>query len=383
MADRFALLQGNEACVEGAITAGMRFYSGYPITPSTEIAEGSAVRLPQVGGKFVQMEDEIGGIAAAIGASVVGVKSMTATSGPGFSLKQENIGYAAIAEIPVVVVDVQRSGPSTGLPTSPSQGDVMQARWGTHGDHPVIAISPCSVQDTYYQTIRCFNLAEKYRTPVILLMDEIVGHMREGIELVPEEELPEEFKIVNRDNNMVDGKPYACAKGEYVPHQPPFGTGTRYNITGLYSNEYGFPTNDNDIANAKATRLMEKIEKNLDDILDYEEENLDDATVAIVCYGGTTRAVMEAVAQLRNQGVKAGMFRPVTVWPFPEQRLKEIAKKVKTVLVVEHNYGQLVEEVEKVVKGAAKVEFLGKWDGTTITPAQIINKVKEVSKNAK
>lgn len=377
MAER-VLLQGNEACVEGALTAGMRFFSGYPITPSTEIAEGSATRLPQVGGRFVQMEDEIGGVAAAIGASVAGVKAMTATSGPGFSLKQENIGYAALAEIPVVVVDVQRSGPSTGLPTSPSQGDVMQARWGTHGDHPVIAISPCSVQDTYYQTIRCFNLAEKYRTPVILLMDEIVGHMREGIELVPAENLPAKYAIVNRDNNMVDGKPYACKEGELVPHQPPFGSGARYNITGLYSNDMGFPTNDNAIANKKATRIMEKIEKNVDDIIDFEVENMDDAEIAIVCYGGTTRAVKEAIAQARAQGIKVGMFRPITVWPFPVAKMQEVGKQVKTVLVVEHNYGQLVNEVERVVKNDTKVEFLGKWDGTTITPAQIIEKLKEV-----
>lgn len=374
MSERFALLQGNEACVEGAITAGMRFYAGYPITPSTEIAEGSAVRLPQVGGHFIQMEDEIAGIAAAIGASVAGVKAMTATSGPGFSLKQENLGYAALAEIPIVIVDVQRSGPSTGLPTSPSQGDVMQAKWGTHGDHPVIAISPCSVQDTYFQTIRCFNLAEKYRTPVILLMDEIVGHMREGIELVPAEEL----EIINRDNDMVDGKPYAVKEGEYVPHQPPFGSGVRYNITGLFHNEYGFPTNDNEIANQVAVRIMEKIEKNLDDILEFQTDNMEDAEIAIVCYGGTTRAVMEAVSEARKAGKKVGMFRPVTVWPFPVAEMERIAKQVKHVFVVEHNYGQLVNEVQRIVKSSAKVHFLGRVDGTTITPAQILEKLKEV-----
>lgn len=374
MKERFALLQGNEACVEGAITAGMRFYSGYPITPSTEIAEGSAVRLPQVGGHFIQMEDEIAGIAAAIGASVAGAKSMTATSGPGFSLKQENLGYAALAEIPLVVVDVQRSGPSTGLPTSPSQGDVMQARWGTHGDHPVIAISPCSVQDTYFQTIRCFNLAEKYRTPVILLLDEIVGHMREGIELVPAEEL----EIIDRDNEMVDGKPYGIKEGEYVPHLPPFGSGARYNITGLFHNDYGFPTNDNALADKVARRIMDKIDKNVDDIIDFETENMDDAEIAIVCYGGTTRAAMEAVAAARAEGIKVGMFRPITVWPFPEAEMDRIAKQVKNVIVVEHNYGQLLYEVQRVVKDNAEVSFYGKVDGTTITPAQILEKIKEV-----
>ena len=367
-----ALLQGNEACVEGALAAGMRFFSGYPITPSTEIAEGCALNLPKVGGKFVQMEDEIGGIAAAIGASVAGVKAMTATSGPGFSLKQENLGYAALAEIPVVVVDVQRSGPSTGLPTSPSQGDVMQARWGTHGDHPVIALAPASVQDTYNQTIRAFNLSEKYRTPVILLMDEIVGHMREGIELHPAEE------IVDRDNNMVDGLPYAVAPGETVPHCPPFGTGARYNITGLLHADDGFPTGSSDLSFMLCTRLMKKIENNLDDILRWEEFMTDDADVAIVCFGGTTRAVQGAIEEARAQGIKVGMFRPITVWPFPEKALEALSKKVKHLVVAEHNYGQILLEVQRIVKDNCSISHIGKVDGTTITPVEIIEHIKEV-----
>lgn len=373
MADKkSALLQGNEACVEGAIAAGMRFYSGYPITPSTEIAEGSAVRLPQVGGKFIQMEDEIAGIAAAIGASVAGVKSMTATSGPGFSLKQENLGYAALAEIPLVIVDVQRSGPSTGLPTSPSQGDVMQARWGCHGDHPVIAIAPSSVQDTYNQTIRSFNLSEKYRTPVILLMDEIVGHMREGIELSEAEE------IIDRDNHMVNGKPYAVSKGNSIPHCPPFGTGTRYNITGLLHDDDGFPTGSSDLSFMLCTRLMKKIEDNLEDILEYEELNTEDADIVILCYGGTTRAVQGAVESARKEGIKVGMFRPVTVWPFPEKALEDLSQKVKHIVVAEHNYGQILLEVQRIVKDHCSVSHIGKVDGTTITPDEIINHIKEV-----
>lgn len=371
---KFALLQGNEACVEGAIAAGMKFYAGYPITPSTEIAENSSIRLPQVGGKFIQMEDEIAGIAAAIGASVAGLKSMTATSGPGFSLKQECLGYAAEAEIPLVIVDVQRSGPSTGLPTSPSQGDVMQARWGTHGDHPTIAISPASVQDTYYQTVRAFNLAEKYRTPVILLMDEIVGHMREGIELTPTSEM----EIINRDNNMVNGLPYAVAEGEYVPHCPPFGTGARYNITGLLHDETGFPTGDKTLSHKLCVRLMEKIEKNLDDILEYQEVEMEDAEVAILCYGGTTRAALAAVEMARAQGIKAGMFRPVTVWPFPEKALEEVSKKVKEIVVVEHNYGQILLEAQRIAKNNCAVSHIGKVDGTTITPTEIVDKLKGV-----
>lgn len=368
----YALLQGNEACVEGGIAAGMRFFSGYPITPSTEIAEGSAARLPQVGGKFIQMEDEIGGIAAAIGASVAGVKAMTATSGPGFSLKQENLGYAALAEIPLVVVDVQRSGPSTGLPTSPSQGDVMQARWGCHGDHPVIAIAPASVQDTYDQTIRAFNLAEKYRTPVILLMDEIVGHMREGICLHPAAE------IIDRDNRMVGGKPYAVAPGETVPHCPPFGTGTRYNITGLLHDDDGFPTGNSDLSFMLCSRLMKKVEENLDDILEYEEDIPEDTEIAILCYGGTTRAVEEAVAQARALGIRAGMFRPVTVWPFPEEAFKALSKKVRHIVVAEHNYGQILLEAQRIAGGNCTLSHIGKVDGTTITPSEIVRHLKEV-----
>ena len=368
----YALLQGNEACVEGGIAAGMRFFSGYPITPSTEIAEGSAARLPQVGGKFIQMEDEIGGIAAAIGASVAGVKAMTATSGPGFSLKQENLGYAALAEIPLVVVDVQRSGPSTGLPTSPSQGDVMQARWGCHGDHPVIAIAPASVQDTYDQTIRAFNLAEKYRTPVILLMDEIVGHMREGICLHPAEE------IIDRDNRMVDQKPYAVAPGETVPHCPPFGTGTRYNITGLLHDDDGFPTGSSDLSFMLCSRLMKKVEGNLDDILEYEEDIPEDTEIAILCYGGTTRAVEEAVAQARALGIRAGMFRPVTIWPFPEEAFKALSKKVRHIVVAEHNYGQILLEAQRIAGGNCTLSHIGKVDGTTITPSEIVRHLKEV-----
>ena len=368
----YALLQGNEACVEGGIAAGMRFFSGYPITPSTENAEGSAARLPQVGGKFIQMEDEIGGIAAAIGASVAGVKAMTATSGPGFSLKQENLGYAALAEIPLVVVDVQRSGPSTGLPTSPSQGDVMQARWGCHGDHPVIAIAPASVQDTYDQTIRAFNLAEKYRTPVILLMDEIVGHMREGICLHPAEE------IIDRDNRMVDQKPYAVAPGETVPHCPPFGTGTRYNITGLLHDDDGFPTGNSDLSFMLCSRLMKKVEGNLDDILEYEEDIPEDTEIAILCYGGTTRAVEEAVAQARALGIRAGMFRPVTIWPFPEEAFKALSKKVRHIVVAEHNYGQILLEAQRIAGGNCTLSHIGKVDGTTITPSEIVRHLKEV-----
>ena len=370
------LMQGNEAVVEGAIAAGMRFYAGYPITPSTEIAEQSSVRLPQVGGHFIQMEDEIGSMAAIIGASAVGVKSMTATSGPGFSLKQENIGYACMTEIPCVIVDVQRAGPSTGLPTSPSQGDVMQARWGTHGDHSIIAISPASVAECYYLTVRCFNLAEKYRTPVILLMDEIVGHLREGIEIVEEEDLHiVERKMKERPETL--HLPYHVCDGDDVPRFHLTGYDIRYNITGLAHGADGFPTNDTDIAGELVTRLINKIEHNADDIVDVEEGFCEDAEVVVICYGGTTRSAVPAVMELRKRGIKAGYFRPVTVWPFPEKQLKKLSERVKKFVVAEHNNGQILLEVQRIVKDA-KVGFVGKVDGTVLRPQEIEKAVEEV-----
>ena len=370
------LMQGNEAVVEGAISAGMRFYAGYPITPSTEIAEQSSVRLPQVGGHFIQMEDEIGSMAAIIGASAVGIKSMTATSGPGFSLKQENIGYACMTEIPCVIVDVQRAGPSTGLPTSPSQGDVMQARWGTHGDHSIIAISPASVEECYHLTVRCFNLAEKYRTPVILLMDEIVGHLREGIEIVEEEDLHiVERKMKERPDTL--HLPYHVCEGEDVPRFHLTGYDIRYNITGLAHGADGFPTNDTDIAGELVTRLMRKIEHNVDDIVQVEEGYCEDAEVVVICYGGTTRSAVPAVMELRKRGIKAGYFRPITVWPFPEKQLKKLAQRVKKFVVAEHNYGQILLEVERIAKDA-KIGFVGKVDGTVMRPSEIEKAVEEV-----
>lgn len=371
------LMQGNEACVEGAIAAGMRFFAGYPITPSTELAEDSAKKLPKVGGKFIQMEDEIAGMAATIGGALTGLKSMTATSGPGFSLKQENIGYAAMAEVPCVIVNVQRHGPSTGLPTSPSQGDVMQARWGTHGDHPVIAISPSSVKEVFDLTVRCFNLAEKYRTPVILLMDEIVGHMREGIAVPKSEELEivERRKPEKGDKNYA---PYKVEAGECVPRMANFGDGFRYNVTGLVHDESGFPTNSTEVADVLCTRLMKKIEDNIDDIVTYEELDTADADVVVLTYGGSARSVRAAVKTAREKGLKVGMFRPITIWPFPEKQVKELAQKSKKIIVAELNYGQLVLEVERVVKGAADVLHIGKVDGEVLTPSEILAKIEEV-----
>ena len=369
------LMQGNTACVEGAIKAGMRFFAGYPITPSTEVAEKSSENLPKVGGRFIQMEDEIGAMAAVIGASSVGVKSMTATSGPGFSLKQENLGFACMTEIPCVVVDVQRCGPSTGLPTSPSQGDVMQAKWGTHGDHPIIAISPSSVSETYYLAIRCFNLAEKYKTPVIFLMDEIVGHLREGVEIDEDSIEIIERRDPNITEPVTDG--YLVEDGELIPKKHLAGPYNKYNMTGLAHSKDGFPTNNNKIAGDLTKRLIDKIEKNRDDICQSESYLLDDAEECILCYGGTARSVKTAISLLRKEGRKIGMFRPITLWPSPIKEIEELSKKCKRIIVVEHNEGQYVLEVERICKSNCKVEFLGKANGTVITPEEILNKVKE------
>ncbi len=376
MGKTIKFLQGNEACVEGALYAGMTFYSGYPITPSTEIAELSAVKLPKIGGKFVQMEDEIGGVAAAIGASLTGAKAMTATSGPGFSLKQENIGYATIAEIPLVVVNVQRGGPSTGLPTSPSQGDVMQAKWGTHGDHPVICLTPDSVKETFRLTVRAFNLAEKYRTPVILLTDEITGHMREKID-IPD---PGEMEIYNRIKPQAgdDYKAYAIEEGDIVPKMANFGEGFRYHVTGLMHDETGFPSNSTVNAQSMMTRLMAKIEDNKEDIIEYESYNLEDAEYCIFAYGGISRTARAAVKALREEGIKVGLFRPITIWPFPEEAVKQLSQKMKHIFVTELNLGQLKLEVERVSDSKCPVHFYGRANGEVIRPAELIQAFKEV-----
>lgn len=371
-------LQGNEACVEGALMAGMRFYSGYPITPSTEIAELSAERLPKVGGKFIQMEDEISGIAAAIGASLTGKKAMTATSGPGFSLKQENIGYAALAEVPLVIVNVQRGGPSTGLPTSPGQGDVMQARWGTHGDHPIICLTPDSVTETFYLTIRAFNLAEKYRVPVILLTDEITGHMREKID-IPD---PSEIEIYNRKRPETGDvyHPYGVEPGEIVPRMADFGSGFRYHVTGLMHDETGFPSNSTENARKLMDRLMAKTVTYRDDIIDYEALYTEDADWLILAYGGMSRSARAAVKVLRQKGHSVGLFRPISLWPFPEEALSALAGKVKGILVTELNYGQIKLEVERIACGRCAVEFLGRGNGEVITPEMLIETFEEVAK---
>ncbi|ADO81875.1 2-oxoacid:acceptor oxidoreductase subunit alpha [Ilyobacter polytropus] len=374
---KIKFMQGNEACVEGAIAAGMKFFAGYPITPSTEVMEKSAEMLPKVEGKFIQMEDEIAGIAAAIGGSIAGSKSMTATSGPGFSLKMENLGYAVIAEIPLVVVNVQRNGPSTGLPTSPSQGDMMQAKWGTHGDHPVIALSPSTVQECYSLTARAFNLAEKYRMPVLFMLDEVVGHMREKVVLDTTliEEIVDRAKPAKDDASYL---PYGVSGDELVPKMSSFGEGHRYHITGLVHDETGFPTNSTKVADKLMTRLMDKVEKNKDDIIQYEEYMMEDAEYVIFSYGSTARSSKQAVMDLREKGIKAGLFRAITIWPFPEDRIRELAQKSKGILVAEMNLGQMVLEVERIANGSCPVKLMGKGNGEFISPAEIVEKFGEV-----
>lgn len=369
--NNFTLMQGNEACVKGAIAAGMSFFAGYPITPSTEIAEQSAMQLPKIRGVFIQMEDEISSLACVLGASAAGRLAMTATSGPGFSLMQENIGYAAIAELPCVIVNVQRQGPSTGMPTSPSQSDLMQSRWGTHGDHPIIVLAPSSVSETYTLIMRAFYLAEKYRTPVIFLMDEMVGHLRESIEL-PEAKT---YETESRKNYSV--APYHVAMDEYVPHIPPIGAGQRYNITGLIHDEDGFPTNNHEAAEKLLERLKNKIDCNKDDICQAEEYMTDDADILVVCFGGTSMAVRAAVAALRAEGICIGMFRPITLWPFPEEQFKRIAEGCRALFVAELNQGQMALEVERHVS-RQKVHRIGRADGQSFTPSDIISNIKEV-----
>lgn len=370
------LLQGNQAVVEGAIAAGVKFFAGYPITPSTEVAESLAEKLPKNGGKFIQMEDEIASMGAVIGASLTGKKVMTATSGPGFSLKQELIGYACAAEIPLVIVNVQRVGPSTGQPTSPSQGDVMQARWGTHGDHWLIVLTPASVPECFELTLRAYALSEKYRVPVILLMDEVIGHMREKIELpddysdFPQAErkqpdcAPEDFKAYATDESL-------------VPAMPAFGSGYRWHVTGLVHDETGFPKGTPAATLAAANRQRAKLENNLDDIVQVENYRMEDADFAVVAFGGAARTAYETVDMARAEGLKVGLVRPVTIWPFAEAQMKELAGRVKGILVHELNCGQYVHEVERAVNGKVPVSLYAKYDNEPATPAQLLEEVKK------
>lgn len=364
------LIQGNEACALGALAAGVRFFGGYPITPSTEIAEKMAKDLPAVGGTFIQMEDEIAGMAVVLGAALAGKKVLTATSGPGFSLKQELIGYGVLAEVPAVIVNVQRVGPSTGQPTAPSQGDVMQARWGTHGDHPMIAMSPWTVHEAFTVTVKAVNYAERFRTPVIVLLDEVVGHMRERVELPTEDEIevyPRRKPSCTREQGY---QPYRPME-DLVPNPADFGTGNRIHVTGLVHDETGFPSGNAKLTEEVTNRLHQKIMQVQDEITHYDSFFMDDAEIAVVAYGGTARTAYAAVEAARQKGVKVGMVRLMTIWPFADKIICEVGANVKAILVPEMNYGQLVHEVERAVAGQAQVVSLPKYNTEIFTPGEI------------
>lgn len=375
------LMQGNEAVAEGAIAAGVTFFAGYPITPSTEIAEQMAKLLPQIGGTFLQMEDEIGAMGAILGASLAGAKVMDATSGPGFSLKQELIGYAACAEIPCVVVNVQRVGPSTGQPTAPSQGDVMQARWGTHGDHPIIALSPWSVRESFDLAVLSVNYAERFRTPVILLMDEIVGHLRENVTLPSAGELDIYPRRLPKKTRAEGYQPFAVGE-DLVPDVARFGDGYRIHVTGLLHDETGFPSGSPAVTESLLHRLHEKINRVGEEIIHTEEHFMEDAEYAVVSYGGTARTAYEAVRAARADGIKVGFLRLKTIWPFADAAVGRLADRVRSILVAELNYGQLVGEVTRAAHGTPVRPCL-KYNMLDFTPQEITAAIRQMSEEVR
>jgi len=370
MRDNVCFVQGNEACVEGALYAGLEFFAGYPITPSTEIAEILSGRLPHKGGKFIQMEDEIASMCAIIGASLTGHKVMTATSGPGFSLKQEAIGYACMTEIPCVIANVQRGGPSTGNPTHVSQGDINQARWGTHGDHSIIALTASNHQDVFQLTVEAFNFAETYRTPVILLLDEAIGHMREKL-VIPEQG---ELEIVERLRTSVprdvDYHPYLPREDGRLPMSD-FGGQHRYNVTGLYHDMWGFPSANPKIVNELLRHLVDKIDNNVNAITRYKEYFLDDAEYILVSYGSAARSAIHLAEDGRNKGEKIGVLELQTIWPFPANVVREKCAGTKAVLVAEMNMGQVTAQVKAAVDEPQRVFLANRIDGKLISPDDI------------
>nr|WP_136810659.1 2-oxoacid:acceptor oxidoreductase subunit alpha [Desulfosediminicola flagellatus] len=370
MSEKVRFVQGNEACVEGALYAGVEFYAGYPITPSTEIAELLSRRLPESGGKFIQMEDEIASMCAIIGASLTGRKVMTATSGPGFSLKQEAIGYACMTEIPCVIANVQRGGPSTGNPTHVSQGDINQARWGTHGDHSIIALTASNHQDVFAMTVDAFNMAETYRTPVILLLDEAVGHMREKL-VIPE---TGEIELVDRLRTSVskgvDYRPYLPREDGRLPMSD-FGGEHRYNVTGLYHDMWGFPSANPKIVNELLRHLIDKIDTNIEAVTRYKEHYLDDAEYVLVSYGSSARSAIHLAKNRREKNEKIGVLELQTIWPFPHDLVREKCEGAKAVLVVEMNMGQVLTQVKASLSKPESVFLANRIDGKLITPSDI------------
>jgi 2-oxoglutarate ferredoxin oxidoreductase subunit alpha len=372
MKENVLFVQGNEACVEGALYAGLDFFAGYPITPSTEVAELLSYRLPARGGKFIQMEDELSSMCAIIGASLTGKKSMTATSGPGFSLKQEAIGFAVMTETPCVIVNVQRGGPSTGLPTSGSQGDVMQTRWGTHGEHAIIALTASNNQEIFAMTIEAFNLSETFRSPVILLLDEIVAHMREKL-VMPE---PGEINVVERLHTSVpegtNYHPYLPREDGRLPMSD-FGGVHRYNVTGLAHDMWGFPSNKPEVVYELMRHLVDKIQGHTREITRVKEFYVHDADCLLISYGASARTALHVVENRRERGEKLGLLELQSLWPFPAEVVRKRCASVNYVIVVEMNMGQILHEVKSAVEERNKVFLANKIDGTFITPSDVLD----------
>jgi 2-oxoglutarate/2-oxoacid ferredoxin oxidoreductase subunit alpha len=372
MSETVKFVQGNEACVEAALYAGLEFFAGYPITPSTEIAEHLSLRLPRFGGKFIQMEDEIASMCAIIGASLTGHKVMTATSGPGFSLMQEALGYAIMTEIPCVIANVQRGGPSTGLPTHVSQGDVNQARWGTHGDHAIIAMTASNHQDLFEMTVEAFNMAETYRTPVVLLFDEVLGHMREKL-VVPEKgEIPLVDRLRTSVDEGVDYHPYLPREDGRLPMSD-FGGVHRYNVTGLYHDMWGFPSEKPEVVQGLLRHLVDKINNNVHQITRYREYFLGDADCVLVSYGSAARSALHVVVNRRNRGERLGLLELQTLWPFPDKLVREKCANANHIVVVEMNMGQVAQSVKSAVDHPERVFLANRVDGVFINPTDIRN----------
>lgn len=369
-AGELRFLQGNEVCAQAAMYAGLEFFAGYPITPSTEIAEILSGLLPKNGKKFIQMEDEIASLCAVIGASLTGLKSMTATSGPGFSLMQEALGFAIMTEIPCVIINVQRGGPSTGLPTNPSQGDVMQARWGTHGDHSIITLTASTHQDLFEMTVEAFNFAEIYRTPVILLLDEVIGHMREKLTIPGPDEIERFDRLLTSVPQGIDYHPYFPREDGRLPMSS-FGGVHRYNVTGLVHDMWGFPSNKPDAANTLIHHLVHKIENRKDSIVRHKEYYLEDAETILISYGSAARSALHITENRRSVGVKIGMIELNTLWPFPSELIFEKCRNATYIVVVEMNMGQVVKEVRQSVAHPERVYLANRVDGQMITPTNI------------
>ncbi len=380
-------LLGDHACAEGALLAGCRFFAGYPITPATEVAERMSVRLPQMDGVYIQMEDELASMNAILGGSWAGIKSMTATSGPGFSLMMENLGLGIMLETPCVLVNVQRGGPSTGLPTMVGQQDMMQARWGSHGDYEIIALSPTSPQELFDQTIRAFNLSEKYRTPVLVMTDAEVGHMTEKVVIPPIEEIeiinrpqiergeidPDHFRIFRASSNGHNG---------YVSPMVSAGDGYRIHVTGLTHDERGYPAMNAEANEWNVRRIIEKIQSHKDDIIEIEEQNLEDAEVLVISYGISARTSLWPIQMARDEGIRVGYLRLITVWPFPEERIRALAKQVRGIVVPEINMGQMIREVERCAAGQTPVFGVHRPGGDVLEPDQVLNTIRKAAGRA-